>query len=72
MARGWARSIGVSNFTVRQLEHVLSFASIPPAVNQIEMHPYLLQPDLLRFCRQHNVMVPAPPSPPITTWVHHH
>ncbi|ELR23491.1 low CO2induced aldose reductase [Acanthamoeba castellanii str. Neff] len=56
VARGWVKSIGVSNFTVRQLEHVLSFASIPPAVNQIEMHPYLLQPDLLHFCRQHNIV----------------
>ncbi|TRM62592.1 NADP-dependent oxidoreductase domain-containing protein [Schizophyllum amplum] len=38
---GLARSIGVSNFKVEDLEAVLAEASIPPAVNQIELHPYV-------------------------------
>ncbi|KAG6328526.1 hypothetical protein ID866_10564 [Astraeus odoratus] len=38
---GLARSIGVSNFGVDELDEVLAVAAIPPAVNQIQLHPYL-------------------------------
>ncbi|XLT05492.1 hypothetical protein HN51_044241 [Arachis hypogaea] len=34
---GLAKSIGVSNFSINKLEHVLSFATIPPAVNQMQV-----------------------------------
>ena len=51
--RGTARAIGVSNFQIHHLEQLLAQATIPPMVNQVEFHPYLLQPDLLRFCRAH-------------------
>ncbi|KAF4101223.1 hypothetical protein G5714_017655 [Onychostoma macrolepis] len=40
-ATGKVKSIGVSNFTIEQLERLLSVAKIPPAVNQVELHPYL-------------------------------
>jgi len=36
---GKVRSIGVSNFNVSQLQKLLTTAKIPPAVNQIEIHP---------------------------------
>ncbi|KAL5124389.1 NAD(P)H-dependent 6'-deoxychalcone synthase [Glycine soja] len=36
---GLAKSIGVSNFTCKKLEDLLSFATIPPSVNQVEMNP---------------------------------
>ena len=39
--KGLTRAIGVSNFGPAEIEKVLSFAEIKPAVNQIEMHPYL-------------------------------
>ncbi|KAH1492883.1 hypothetical protein KXV47_006238 [Aspergillus fumigatus] len=42
---GKIRSIGASNlFTIEKMEELLNTADIPPAVNQIEAHPYLLQP----------------------------
>ncbi len=53
------RAIGVSNFLQHHLEELLSACHIPPAVNQIEFHPYLQQPGLIDFCRQQNIAVEA-------------
>ena len=54
-ACGTARAIGVSNFQIHQPEQLLAQATIPPMVNQVEFHPYLLQPELLQFCRAHAI-----------------
>src|SRR5213594_3618873 len=40
---GLARSIGVSNYTIRHLEELLRATPAPPAVNQVEFHPFLYQ-----------------------------
>ncbi len=56
---GRARAIGVSNFLVNHLEDLLADAEIVPAVDQVEFHPRLLQPDLLKFCREHGIQVEA-------------
>lgn len=56
---GLARSIGVSNFRVQELEIVLKHGSIVPAVNQIEFHPYItsVHDPILAFCKEHNIVV---------------
>jgi methylglyoxal/glyoxal reductase len=54
-ARGQTRAIGVSNFQAPHLEDLLAQATIAPMVNQVEFHPYLVQPDLLRFCTAHHI-----------------
>lgn len=59
---GKARAIGVSNWTIPGLQQLLSFAEVPPAVNQIEIHPFLPNTALVDFCFQHNIM-PAAYSP---------
>ncbi|KAF4547617.1 Aldo-keto reductase-like protein 20 [Elsinoe fawcettii] len=56
---GKARAIGVSNFTIPQLEKLLSFARIRPACNQVEAHPYFPQFRMLEFCKQHNMVLTA-------------
>ncbi|CAO3656014.1 unnamed protein product [Mucor fragilis] len=56
---GKTRSIGVSNFNIYNLDKLLKNCNIPPAVNQVEMHPYLSQPDLMAFCQKNNVHVTA-------------
>src|SRR5207245_7209296 len=56
---GLARSIGVSNYTIRHLEELLPATPIPPAVNQVEFHPFLYQKDLLEFCVEHRVQLDA-------------
>ncbi|KAI9270717.1 NADP-dependent oxidoreductase domain-containing protein [Phascolomyces articulosus] len=53
------RAIGVSNFTVANLEKLLKSAKIIPAAVQVEIHPYFPQWDLLQFCEKHNVHVTA-------------
>jgi len=53
------RAIGVSNFLKHHLEDLISGAELRPMVNQMEFHPYLVQPDLLDFCRQHNIQAQA-------------
>ena len=54
---GLVRSIGVSNFNEYQLNRVIKKGPIPPAVNQIEVHPYLTQSKLVEFCQKNGVAV---------------
>ncbi|CAH1269910.1 AKR1B10 [Branchiostoma lanceolatum] len=56
---GLAKSIGVSNFNSQQLERLLQNCRIKPAVNQVELHPYLAQQDLVDFCKRNNVLLTA-------------
>jgi diketogulonate reductase-like aldo/keto reductase len=56
---GRARSIGVSNYTIRHLEELLRECDTPPAVNQVELHVYLQQPELVEFCKRHDILVEA-------------
>ncbi|KAK2758998.1 hypothetical protein FQN54_003096 [Arachnomyces sp. PD_36] len=57
--KGKARLIGVSNFNILKLRKLLETARIPPAVNQVELHPYLPQLDLVNFCTQRSIHVMA-------------
>lgn len=59
LAAGQAKSIGVSNYTIRHLEEMQDYAKVMPAVNQVEMHVFLQQPELLKYCREHDIMVEA-------------
>ncbi|HTT51212.1 MAG TPA: aldo/keto reductase [Streptosporangiaceae bacterium] len=54
---GRARSIGVSNFQAHHLRRLHTETEVMPAVNQIELHPYLTQDDLRRFCAEHQIAV---------------
>ncbi|KZM49780.1 aldo/keto reductase [Labrenzia sp. OB1] len=56
---GRAKAIGVSNFLPHHLEKLLAVADVVPTVNQVEFHPYLVQPDLLGFCKDHKIVVEA-------------
>jgi len=56
---GLVRNIGVSNFGVSLLRDLLSNAAIAPAVLQVEMHPFLTQDKLLRFCKESGIAVTA-------------
>ncbi|KAM8892671.1 aldo-keto reductase family 1 member C1 isoform 1-T1 [Spinachia spinachia] len=58
-ASGKVKSIGVSNFNRLQLERLLALCRIPPAVNQIERHPYLVQTEMIEFCKSKNIALTA-------------
>lgn len=52
---GRCRAIGVSNFLVHHLEELLAGCRIRPMVDQVEFHPWLVQPELLAFCQEHRI-----------------
>jgi 2,5-diketo-D-gluconate reductase A len=56
---GRARAIGVSNFTPDHLQRLLDEADVVPAVNQVELHPYLQQADLRAFDARHDIATEA-------------
>jgi len=58
-AQGLARAIGVSNFMVRHLEELLARAKVAPAVNQIEVSPFLQQREVRALCERHGIAVEA-------------
>jgi 2,5-diketo-D-gluconate reductase A len=56
---GRARSIGVSNFQPQHLRRLHGETEVPPAVDQIEVHPYLTQDQVRGFCAEHGIAVEA-------------
>lgn len=59
VSAGLVRAIGVSNFTAPLLLDLFSYAKTKPAVNQIELHPYLQQSRLVDFCHRLGMVVTA-------------
>ena len=56
---GRARSIGVSNFQPHHLRRLEAACEVPPAVNQIEVHPYLTQAEVRAYCAERGIAVEA-------------
>ncbi len=56
---GRAKSIGVSNFQPHHLRRLLNESTVVPAVNQIEVHPYLTQDDVRSFDSEHHIATEA-------------
>uniref|UniRef100_A0A7N0U1J7 NADP-dependent oxidoreductase domain-containing protein n=1 Tax=Kalanchoe fedtschenkoi TaxID=63787 RepID=A0A7N0U1J7_KALFE len=67
---GLTKAIGVSNFSCKKLGEILSFATIPPAVNQVEVNPLWQQKTLIKYCKENRVTVIAfsPLGARGTTW----
>ncbi|KAF8242264.1 Aldo/keto reductase [Wilcoxina mikolae CBS 423.85] len=57
--QGLAKAIGVSNFNLPQLRSLLASATIKPATNQIELHPYCYDQELHDFCTQQGIVLTA-------------
>jgi D-xylose reductase len=56
---GFVKNIGVCHFGTALLRDLLSYANEPPAVLQVESHPYLTQEKLLRFCQKEGIVYTA-------------
>jgi diketogulonate reductase-like aldo/keto reductase len=56
---GYARSIGISNYSVAEVEALLSGASVPPVVNQVQFSPYEYRKELLDACGQNGIALEA-------------
>uniref|UniRef100_A0A9J8APT1 alcohol dehydrogenase (NADP(+)) n=1 Tax=Cyprinus carpio carpio TaxID=630221 RepID=A0A9J8APT1_CYPCA len=72
VGKGLVRAIGLSNFNSRQINDILSVASIKPTVLQVESHPYLAQVELLAHCRDRGLVMTAysPLGSPDRAWKH--
>jgi methylglyoxal/glyoxal reductase len=57
--RGEVRAIGVSNFMREDFKRLFAIANVPPAVDQIEFHPFLQRPWLVEYCRSRDVALEA-------------
>lgn len=56
---GLLRSIGVSNYTIDHLDELLQFATVVPAVLQVEFHPKLYQKKLYEYCKSKGIWLQA-------------
>ncbi|MDE1463776.1 aldo/keto reductase [Spartinivicinus poritis] len=56
---GLCRNIGVSNFSIKKLKELINSAQVKPFANQVELHPYLQQNNLLTFCKRNDVHLTA-------------
>ncbi|MDR1584675.1 MAG: aldo/keto reductase [Prevotellaceae bacterium] len=57
--KGLTAHIGVSNFNIPKLRGLVADTKIKPEVNQVEMHPFLQQNDLLAYCQEQSILVTA-------------
>jgi alcohol dehydrogenase (NADP+) len=57
--KGLCHHIGVSNFNISRLQALCSDAQQKPEMNQIELHPYLRQPEMLDFCKEQGIHLTA-------------
>lgn len=60
-SQGRAKSVGVSNYTIRHLQELLDSSDLKPAVNQVEFHPFIYQEqkELLDFCGSEDIVFEA-------------
>lgn len=54
--KGLVKSIGISNFNVQMMWDMISYARIMPAVNEVELHPLLVQDKLVKFMKANNIV----------------
>ena len=56
---GRIKAIGVSNFQIHHLKHLMKETETKPMINQVEYHPRLTQKELLAFCTEQGIQLEA-------------
>lgn len=59
VSAGLTKSIGISNFNLKQITRILDNAKIPPANLQVELHAYNQQKELVEFCKRNSIIMTA-------------
>ncbi|OLS25730.1 MAG: Glyoxal reductase [Candidatus Heimdallarchaeota archaeon LC_3] len=54
---GKVKTIGVSNFSITDLERLKEISDIIPATNQIKFHPFCFDPEILEYCKRENIAI---------------
>lgn len=57
VSKGLVKNIGVSNFNAQSIMDLMKYAKVKPAVNQVEIHPYLNQSALIEYCQSLGIQV---------------
>lgn len=57
--KGLVKHLGVSNFSEKKLAELLAKTNDPPEMNQVELHPFLQQPELIDFCNNNDILITA-------------
>ena len=58
-SEGLCRAVGVSNYAIRHLTELTENSDLRPAVNQVEFHPFVYDPELLEFCAKLGIRLEA-------------
>lgn len=58
-AAGRVRSIGVSNYGTHHIDEIVADGGVLPAVNQVEVHPFLLREKLAAYCEDKGILIQA-------------
>ena len=58
-AEGLCRAVGVSNYAIHHLEELSAHSRLPPAVNQVEFHPFVYDPELVEYCGARGIRLEA-------------
>jgi diketogulonate reductase-like aldo/keto reductase len=56
------KSIGVSNWGTKHIQELLDAGSVLPVVNQIDLHPFMRHPDIVKICQDHGILLEVSPS----------
>lgn len=59
VSAGLTRHIGVSNFSIKKLSELVAHSKIKPEVNQVELHPFLQQKELVAYCQSEGIQLTA-------------
>ena len=59
VSAGLTRHVGVSNFSIKKISELLPHCKIEPEVDQVELHPFLQQPELVSYCASRGILVTA-------------
>ena len=59
ISKGLVKQIGVCNFSIKKLTELVEEATVKPVVNQIELHPYLQQSEMLKYCEKNHIVLTA-------------
>lgn len=57
--QGKVKTIGVSNYTPKLLQETIDATHVVPAVNQVEIHPFLYQKELVAYCKERKIRIEA-------------
>jgi diketogulonate reductase-like aldo/keto reductase len=55
--QGKLHSLGASNFAVNHLEDIIAYSGVKPVTNQIEMHPFKMQPEVREYCEAQDIAI---------------